>query len=146
EAFLLGRRTYQWLAARWPSRTGALADRLNGMPKYVVSGTLGQPAWGGTTVLRGDALTEVAALRRRLAGDIVVPGSFLLVRGLMERGVVDELRLRVFRVVRGAGSRIFGATSDMKQMRLTGVQAVDGGIAVLTYQPASPGSSGDPSE
>src|SRR5690348_15026445 len=69
EAMLLGRRTYEWLAARWPSRTGVLADRLNGQPKYVVSATLAHPAWNNSTVLRGDVVSEVSRLKQKLSGD-----------------------------------------------------------------------------
>jgi dihydrofolate reductase len=134
EAFLLGRRTYEWFAGRWPSRSGDLADRLNSMPKYVVSATLERPAWNNTTVLNGDALSEVAKLKQQLSGEIVVPASFQLVHTLMEHGLVDELRLRVFPVVLGAGERLFGETSDKKPMRLVDVETLEGGIAYLTYQ------------
>jgi dihydrofolate reductase len=135
EAWLLGRRSYEWFAARWPSRRGELADRLNSLPKYVVSSTLEHPAWNNSTVLKGDVLTEVPALKQELSGDIVVPASFQLVRTLMEHDLVDELRLKIFPVVLGAGERLFGETSDTKPLRLLATQAVEGGIAFLTYQP-----------
>jgi dihydrofolate reductase len=135
EAFLLGRRTYEWLAARWPSRSGELADKLNSLPKYVVSSTLEHPAWNNSTVLAGDVVTEVSKLKQELSGEIVVPGSFQLVHTLMEHDLVDELRLKIFPVVLGAGQRLFGQTSDKKPMRLAGTQTVEGGIAYLTYQP-----------
>ena len=133
-AFLLGRRSYEWLAARWPSRSGELADRLNSLPKYVVSSTLEHPAWNNSTVLTGDVLTEVPALKQQIDGDIVIAASFQLVHTLIEHDLVDELRLKVFPVVLGAGERLFGQTSDKKPMRLTGTQALEGGIAYLTYQ------------
>jgi len=126
EAMLLGRRTYEWLAARWPSRTGVLADKLNGQPKYVVSATLEHPAWNNSTVLGGDVVS----------GDIAVPGSFQLVRTLIQQDLVDELRLKIFPVVLGAGERLFGATSDMKPLRLIGSQTLDDGVAYLTYERA----------
>jgi dihydrofolate reductase len=135
EAMLLGRRSYEWLAARWPSRTGALADRLNGLPKYVVSSTLEEPKWSNSTVLKGDVVTEVSKLRQELNGDIVVPGSFRLLRTLMEHDLVDELRLKVYPVVLGDGERLFGPTSDKKPMRLINVQTLDDGIAFLIYEP-----------
>ena len=135
EALLLGRRSYEWLAARWPSRTGALADRLNSVPKYVVSGTLQDPAWNNSTVLRGDVVSEVSRLKQELSGDIVVPGSFRLLRTLMEHDLVDQLRLKIFPVVLGVGERLFGETSDKKPLRLIGVQTLDDGIAFLTYEP-----------
>jgi dihydrofolate reductase len=135
EALLLGRRSYEWLAARWPSRTGALADRLNGLPKYVVSSTLEEPEWNNSTVLKGDAVTEASKLQQELDGDIVVPGSFQLLRTLMEHDLVDELRLKVYPVVLGAGERLFGQTSDKKPMRLVNARTLDDGVAFLTYQP-----------
>jgi dihydrofolate reductase len=134
EAFLLGRRSYEWLAARWPSRSGELADRLNSLPKYVVSATLEEPKWNNSTVLKGDVLSEVTKLKQELHGEIVVAASFQLVHTLMEHDLVDELRLRIFPVALGAGERLFGETSGSKPLRLLGTQAVEGGIAYLTYQ------------
>jgi dihydrofolate reductase len=134
EALLLGRRTYEWLAARWPSRSGELADRLNNLPKYVVSSTLENPGWNNSTVLKGDVLNEVSRLRHELKGEIVVPASFQLVRTLMEHDLVDELRLKVFPVVLGAGERLFGETSDKKAMRLVDTQTVEGDVVFLTYE------------
>jgi dihydrofolate reductase len=134
EAFLLGRRSYEWLAARWPSRNGALADRLNSLPKYVVSSTLEDPHWNNSTVLKGDPVDEVAKLKETLNGEIVVAGSFQLLRTLIEHDLVDELRLKVFPVVLGAGGRLFGQTSDKKQMRLIDSRTLGEGIAYLTYE------------
>jgi dihydrofolate reductase len=134
EALLLGRRTYEWLAARWPSRSGELADRLNSLPKYVVSSTLHEPQWNNSTVLGGDVVNEVSKLKRELDGEIVVPGSFQLLRTLIEHDLVDELRLRIYPVVLGAGNRLFGETSDKKPMRLVDTQTLDDGIAFLTYE------------
>jgi dihydrofolate reductase len=136
EAMLMGRRTYEWFAARWPSRTGELADRLNGLPKYVVSSTLEHPTWNNSTVLTGDVLDEVSRLKQRLNGDIVVPASFGIVRTLMEHELVDELRLKIFPIVLGAGERLFGETSEKKAMRLVDVQTLDGDTAFLTYERA----------
>ena len=133
EALLWGRRTFEFLAERWPSRTGALADRLNSMPKYVVSSTLEDPEWNTTTVLKGDAVEEVSKLKQELHGEIVVAGSLRLVRALMERDLVDELRLLVYPVVLGAGERLFGETSDKKPVRLLGTRTVDD-LALLTYE------------
>jgi dihydrofolate reductase len=137
EALLLGRRSYEWFAARWPSRTGELADRLNGLPKYVVSSTLEDPDWNNSTVLNGDVVEEVSQLRRELDGEILVPGSFQLLRTLMERDLVDELRLKVFPVVLGAGRRLFGETSDRKPMRLVDNRTVEDCV-VLTYERERP--------
>ena len=133
-AFLLGRRSYEWLAARWPSRTGELADRLNSLPKYVVSATLEHAAWNNSTILTGDVLNEVSTLKQHIDGDIVIAGSFQLARTLIEHDLVDELRLKIFPVVLGAGERLFGETSDQKPLRLVGTQVVEGDVAFLTYQ------------
>jgi len=135
EAWLLGRRSYEFFAARWPSRSGQLADRLNSLPKYVVSSTLEDPAWNNTTVLKGDVVDEVSKLKQELNGEIVVPASFQLLRTLLEHDLVDELRLKIFPVVLGAGERLFGETSDKKPMRLVGTQTVGEDLAYLTYQP-----------
>ena len=135
EAMLLGRRSYEFLAARWPSRTGALADRLNSKPKYVVSSTLQDPAWNNTTVLKSNAVNGVSKLKQQLAGDIVVPASFQLVRTLIEHDLADELRLMIYPVVLGAGKRLFGETSDKKPLRLISTRTVGNDLAYLTYQP-----------
>jgi dihydrofolate reductase len=134
EAMLLGRRTEEYLAARWPSRTGEWADKLNGMPKYVVSATLGEPAWTNSTVLAGDPVTEASKLKQELAGEIVVAGSIQLVHALLAHDLVDELRLMVFPVVVGAGRRMFGETADAMLMRLVSVRAIGDSLAQLTYQ------------
>jgi dihydrofolate reductase len=134
EAMLLGRRSYEFLAARWPSRTGALADRLNSKPKYVVSSTLHDPAWNNTTVLKGDVVSEISALKQQLAGDIVVAASFQLLPTLLEHDLVDELRLMIYPVVLGSGRRLFGEISPNRRMRLVGNQTVDD-LAFLTYEP-----------
>jgi dihydrofolate reductase len=135
EAMLLGRRSYEFLAARWPSRTGALADRLNSKPKYVVSSTLQDPIWNNTTVLKGNVVNEVSKLKQQLAGDIVVPASFQLVRTLIEHDLADELRLMLYPVVLGAGERLFGETSVKKPLRLISTRTVGNDLAYLTYQP-----------
>ena len=136
EALLLGRRSYEWFAARWPSRSGELADRLNSLPKYVVSSTLVDPAWNNSTVLTGDVLDEVSKVKRDLTGDIVLPASFQLVRTLMEHDLVDELRLKIFPVVLGGGERLFGETSDRTPLRLVDIKTVEGGIVFVRYEVA----------
>jgi dihydrofolate reductase len=134
EALLLGRRSYEFLAARWPTREGELADRLNSLPKYVVSSTLDDPAWNNTTVLNGEVVDEVSKLKQEVSGEIVVAASIQLVRTLMEHDLVDELRLMVYPVVLGAGKRLFGETSDKKPMRLLDTRTVAGDLAYLTYE------------
>jgi dihydrofolate reductase len=111
-----------------------LADRLNSLPKYVVSSTLEHPDWNNSTVLKGDVLNEVSKLKQELEGEIVVPASFQLLRTLIEHDLVDELRLKVFPIVLGDGKRLFGETSDKKPLRLVDTQTVADGIAFLTYR------------
>jgi dihydrofolate reductase len=134
EAFLVGRRTYEYLASRWPSRSGELADRLNDMPKYVVSSTLHDPAWNNTTVITGSAVREVARLKQHVQGEIVVPGSRTVVRALIEHHLVDELRVLVYPFLLGAGERLFGATNDKLRLHLLGSRTVGDGLAYLTYE------------
>jgi dihydrofolate reductase len=135
EALLLGRRTYQFFAATWPSRGGELANKMNSLPKYVVSSTLEDPEWNNSTVLTGDAVDEILKLKQELDGEIVVLGSPQLARTLIEHDLVDELRLMIYPVVLGAGVRLFGETSEEKFMRFVDAQKVGDGIAILTYEP-----------
>jgi dihydrofolate reductase len=132
EAFLLGRKTYEFLAATWQSRSGELADRLNSLTKYVVSSTLADADWDNSRVLKGEVVNEISKLKRELDGEIVVAGSIQLVRTLIEHDLVDALRLRVFPVAVGAGEHLFGETSDKKPMRLVDTQTGDD-VAFLTY-------------
>src|SRR5438552_16037217 len=111
-----------------------LADRLNSMPKYVVSSTLEDPEWNNTTVLKGDLVSEVSKLKQEIAGEIQVPGSYQLARTLFEHDLVDELRLVVFPVVLGDGERLFGTTSDKKPLRLVNSRTIGDGLAFLTYE------------
>ena len=134
EALLVGRRSYEFLAARWPSRTGELADRLNSMPKYVVSSTLEDPGWNNSTVIKGDAVNQVSTLKERLNGEIVVPGSLQLVRTLIDTDLADELRLMVYPFVLGAGERLFGETSDKVPLRLVANRTVGDSLPYVTYQ------------
>jgi dihydrofolate reductase len=118
EALLLGRRSYEFFAALWPSRSGELADRLNSLPKYIVSSTLENPDWNNSTVLKGEVVNEVSKLKQELNGELNVIASFQLGRTLIEHDLLDELRLIVYPVVLGAGEHLFGETSDNKSMRL----------------------------
>ncbi|MBO0729049.1 MAG: dihydrofolate reductase [Acidimicrobiaceae bacterium] len=133
-AWLLGRRSYEYFGERWRPRSGELADRLNAMPKYVVSSTLKHPEWNNTTVLSGDVVQEVSKLRQELDGEIVIPASYQLGRTLIKHDLVDELRLAVFPVVVGAGERFFGETSDEKPLRLLDTRTIGDGLAFLTYE------------
>jgi dihydrofolate reductase len=134
KAWLLGRRSYEFFGVRWRPRTGELADRLNSMPKYVVSSTLEDPEWNNTTVLNGDVVAEVSRLKQELDGEIVIPASYQLARTLLEHDLIDELRLVVFPVVLGAGERLFGETTDKKPMRLVNVNTIGDGLTFVTYE------------
>lgn len=138
EAQLLGRVTYEAFAAAWPTMEDPVgfADQMNAMPKYVVSTTMRDEdaTWENSTVIRGDVVSEVAALRERLQGDLLVAGSATLVQTLLEHGLVDELRLMIFPIVLGTGKRLFGAVSEPPTMVLDNVKTVGEGIVILTYR------------
>jgi dihydrofolate reductase len=134
EAWLLGRRSYEFFGLRWRPRSGELADRLNSMPKYVVSSTLVDPDWNNSTALKGDVVEAVSKLKQEIDGDIVVPGSLQLGRTLIEHDLVDEVRLVVFPVVLGGGERLFGEIGDKKPMRLVDTQTIGDGLVFLTYE------------
>jgi dihydrofolate reductase len=138
EALLLGRVTYEGFAAAWPSRGGVFADTMNGMPKHVVSSTLTEPLeWSNSTLLEGDVGEQVAALKQRDGGDILVAGSRTLVQMLAEYDLVDEYRLMVFPVVLGSGRRLFSDDApDKTLLELADSRMFDSGVAVHTYHPA----------
>src|SRR5207244_1644855 len=124
----------EYFGIRWSGRSSEWAERLNSLPKYVISSTLGEPHWDNSTVLTGDVVDEVSKLKQELDGDIVVYASCQLVRTLMAHDLVDELRLTVFPVVLGAGRRLFGESSDKKPLRLLDTRIVGDGLAYLTYE------------
>ena len=133
DAHLLGRRTYQAFGEAWPSRTGDFADRFNALPKYVVSKTLDKGDWGNTTILRGELSTDIANLRQRHDGDILVSGSIGLVRALLAADLVDELRLMLFPVVLGSGERLFADNAEPAAMRLVSSRPA-GETVILTLE------------
>ena len=139
EAQLLGRVTYEGFAAAWPEREdpAGFAERMNSMPKYVVSSTLQEATWNNSTILSGELADEVARLNREIDGVILVAGSAQLVQGLLEHDLVDELHLMVFPVVLGEGKRLFGDVSTKKPMRLIDSKTVGDGVSILTYEPAA---------
>jgi dihydrofolate reductase len=133
-ALLLGRRSYDWFATRWAARPGEWADRLRELPKYVVATTLEDLSWGNTTVLPGDAVTAIRALKDTLDGDIVVYASRQLVHALIEHDLADEVRLMVYPTALGAGDRLFGETTGTKPMRLVDARTVGDSLAFLSYR------------
>jgi dihydrofolate reductase len=135
DALLIGRITYESFAGAWPSRDGEFADKLNTMPKYVVSSTLDNPEWNNTTVLKGDAVEEATKLKEEFDGVIQVPGSLRLVQALMEADLVDQLNLMVFPVALGTGRRLFDEMDERKDWKLTESRPVGpDGVIVLTYE------------
>ena len=136
EVLLLGRVTYEGFAEAWPSRSGDFADKINGMPKYVVSATLKDPEWNNSTVIGGDVAEAVARLRQDVDGDILVNDSVQLVQTLMEHDLVDEYRLMVFPTILGAGKRLFGETSHAAALRLVDAKPA-GQTLILVYEPGA---------
>lgn len=130
DAQLLGRRTYEGFAKAWPSRDGVFAEKMNAMPKYVVSSTLTDPEWDNTTVI---ALDDVPGVKERYAGDVLVAGSVQLVQALLQRRLVDELRLMVFPTALGTGARLFADGADRSDFELVDARHVSD-VAILTLQ------------
>jgi dihydrofolate reductase len=137
---LLGRVTYEGFAAAWPAMeeaTGDFGKKMNAMPKVVVSATLTNPAWQNTTVIAGDLPGEVARLKARYDGDILVQGSATLVQALAEHNLVDEYHLMVHPVVLGEGKRLFGAGAAGTDLELAESRSVGPDVLLLIYRPAS---------
>lgn len=134
EAWLLGRKSYEFFSTRWRARTGELADRINGIPKYIVSSTLAAPDWNNSTVLTGDPVTEASKLKQALDGEIILPASYQLASKLIEHDLVDELRVVVFPVALGAGKRLFDTLGERKLMRRLNARTIGDGLVFLTYE------------
>ena len=134
DALLLGKITYANFAAYWPAQTGAFADPINRMPKYVVSRSLQKAEWNNSHILR-DVAKDVAALKKTDGGNILVYGSATLVKALLHHDLIDELRLMVFPVAIGGGLRIFDDSRELKKFALKHSRAIDNGVLILEYQP-----------
>jgi len=132
EVMLLGRKSDEWFAARTPGRTEPWAERMNSLPKYVVSSTLKKPMWTNATVLKN--VNEVAKLKQEVQGEILVYGSYQLTQTLIEHRLVDEFRLLVFPVVVGSGDRLFRETADNTPLRLASSQILGEGLLLVTYE------------
>jgi dihydrofolate reductase len=133
-ALLLGRHSDEWFATRWQSRSGEWADKLNSLPKYVVSSSLDHPRWSNATALKGDVVKKISQLKQEVDGDILVYASHQLVHTLMEHDLVDEVRLVLFPVVLGSGARLFDELSDKKPMRLVDTRTIGDGLLFLAYE------------
>jgi dihydrofolate reductase len=141
DAMLLGRVTYEGFAAAWPSITDdvGFAEKMNSMPKHVVSSTLKSLDWSNSSLLEGDPIDAVAELKRQPGGNILLAGSATLAQALHEHGLVDEYRLMVFPIVLGGGKRLFGETSEPAAMSLEESSAVGDGVLTLVYRPLPAG-------
>ena len=141
DALLLGRVTYEALAAFWPNQPGGtpIVDYINSVAKYVVSGTLEEPlAWNNSTLIEGNEFAdEIAAMKRRPGKDITIVGSAVLLRSLLGDGLLDELRLMVHPLVLGRGKRLFGHGDDRTPLELKGSRTFGTGVLSLSYRPVS---------
>jgi dihydrofolate reductase len=140
DALLLGRKTYEGFAAAWPTMedTGEFGERMNGMPKYVVSSTLEQVDWTGSVLVRGGLATEIARLKDVPGGDLLLSGSGELLQGLRQANLIDLYRFMVHPVVLGEGARLFPDGFEPTTLALSHHEAFASGIVVLEYEPAAP--------
>jgi class 3 adenylate cyclase len=147
DALLLGRVTYQIWAAFWPLATDVfLGERINALPKYVVSNTLTEASWNNSRVISGHIPAEIAKLKHGPGGDILVSGSADLVGLLLEHDLIDELRIMLYPVVLGSGKRLFRDRAETEHLRLVGTRTFDSGVVLLRYQPSSDEPSSEYSE
>lgn len=144
DALLLGRVTYEGFAAAWPSvkDEAGFADRMNGIPKYVISTTLREASWNNSHIISANVAEEVAKLKQEPGQDILVAGSAQLVQTLMRHNLIDEYRLMIHPIVVGGGKRLFPEGQDRSTLKLMGARTFSSGIVVLSYAPAS-GHSGE---
>ncbi|HEX3640785.1 MAG TPA: dihydrofolate reductase family protein [Ktedonobacteraceae bacterium] len=138
DALLLGRVTYQGFAKAWPAMTDeqGFADRMNSLPKFVVSATLEKLEWNNSKLIKGNIAEEVSKLKQQPGQDILIAGSVELIHTLMQHDLIDEYRLMVHPVVVGSGKRLFKDETDMKVLKLVDTKTFSSGVVVLSYQPA----------
>ena len=139
DAMLLGRVTYEGLAAFWPHQPGGtpMVDYINAVPKFVVSGTLEEPLeWNNSTLIKGDVAEGIADLKRQPGKDITIIGSGALVRSLLRDGLLDEFRLMIYPVVLGSGKRLFEGEGGRRALELVDSKTFGTGVLYLTYRPA----------
>jgi dihydrofolate reductase len=139
DALLLGRLTYEGFARAWPTMTGTgeFGERMNGLPKYVVSTTLDAAEWNNSHLIKGDVPQAVAELKQQPGRDILLAGSGVLLRTLMQHDLVDEYRLMVHPIILGSGRRLFGDEGERKALRLVETRTFGSGVVVLRYEPAA---------
>lgn len=134
DALLLGRVTYEGFARYWPTATGTFADRMNSLPKYIVSKTLKETNWNNATIISDDISTAIQELKQQKGGNILMYGSGTLAHWLLQRGLVDELRLMVFPLVLGSGKRLF-QDGEKIPLQLASTRDLGDGVLLLTYLP-----------
>jgi len=145
DAFLLGRKTYEIFASHWPKVTDAddpIASKLNALPKYVASATLGSVDWHNSSLISGDVAAEVARLKEQPGDELQVHGSGGLAQTLIEHDLIDEYRLLTFPVHLGSGKKLFRDGAKAAAMRLTGSSTTHAGVVIATYEPAGPAKYG----
>jgi dihydrofolate reductase len=143
DTMLLGRVTYQELAATFAGQSGATADQMNNTPKIVVSTTLDTADWQNSSLIKSNVVREIITLKQRPGKNIIITGSPSLVRSLLRDGLLDELDLMLFPIVLGAGTRLFGGDGDQILLRLAETTAFSTGVLKLSYQPAGVGQAVD---
>jgi dihydrofolate reductase len=138
DALLLGRKTYEGFAAAWPTMegTGEFGEKMNSMPKYVVSSTLEKADWSGSILVNGDLVTEIGKLKDELGKDLLLSGSAQLFNGLMQENLIDLYRFMVHPIILGKGARLFADGIDQNVLELTHHETFDTGIVILEYEPA----------
>ena len=136
DALLLGRRTYEIFAAHWPKIGGddPVAAKLNSVPKYVASRTLGEVTWNNSKLLEGDAAAAVSKLKNEMDGEIQVTGSATLIQTLLQADLVDRYELWVFPLVLGTGKRLFGEGAMPAALKLVDSQTSSTGVTIQTYE------------
>ena len=138
DTLLLGRVTYQGFAEAWPGKTDeqGFADRMNSLPKFVVSTTLEEVGWNNSRLIKENIAEEVSKLKQQHGQDILVYGSGILLKTLMQHDLIDEYRLMVFPVVLGKGKRLFRDGNGKTVLKLVGTKTFKSGVVLLQYQPA----------
>jgi dihydrofolate reductase len=138
DALLLGRVTYEALAAFWPHQASGtpMVDYINSVQKLVVSTTLEEVGWNNSTLIKDGVAEEIATLKRQPGKDITIIGSAALVRSLLRMGLLNELRLMIHPVVLGGGKRLFEDDGEMKSFDLVDSKTFGSGVVSLGYEPA----------
>ena len=134
DAILLGKTSYQFFEARWPTRTGALADRFNALPKHVVSADLQKAEWNNSSIIKANAIDVIRKMKEQSGKNLLVLGSYQLCQALMSSHLVDEYRLQVYPLTAGSGRRLFHRGIKHQTLNHTQTKSFGNGVVSLTYQ------------